>query len=126
MLPGQRLPPDEEALLDMFRDSLGVNPEERIERMQLFLRAFPESPFADGIRRDIEALRAAAEGARSPGPVSAADQRDLIRRAVGSRVFALPLTQAHVDQPVIVGVVDYVETTSGRAYDHRQPEKNTP
>ena len=27
---------------------------------------------------------------------------------------------------VIVGVVDYVETETGRAYDHRQPEMNTP
>jgi hypothetical protein len=113
VLAAERLPPDEEALLDMFRQSLGAGPEERVERMQLFLRAFPESPLADGIRRDIEALRAAAEGARTGGPETAADQRELIRRGVQSRVFALPLTQAHADQRVMVGVV--VEPSMGEA-----------
>ncbi|MCB9656624.1 MAG: hypothetical protein H6726_03155 [Sandaracinaceae bacterium] len=96
---------DEEALLAMFRDSRGASPEERITRMEQFVRAFPGSPLAAGIERDIEALRVAAEGASVPAAPTAEQQRQLIQRAVRARVYALALTEAHADQPVFIGLL---------------------
>lgn len=96
---------DEEALLAMFRDSQGASPEERITRMEQFVRAFPSSPLAAGIARDIEALRVAAEGASVPAAPTAEQQRQLIQRAVRARVYALALTEAHADQPVFIGLL---------------------